>query len=495
MENRPGGERGDAPRPDQPGPADAPSPSGAGDGEGSPLPSEPAPEGEHGPAWPADPAPSSQGVTAAGGAYADREAGHAPAPSSEDGPPAPDPGSTGRYAHPPLPGARQPQGPPTSSWQGPLPGRQGFPAPGRPPGPQDPGTTAHTLHPFHAPGHPAAPGQPFPRTGPYPPLPPHAAPVHHPSAPYHGQPGGHGPWPPPRQPWGQPPPPQRRRGLGVLVGSSVAGTIAVAALVASIVMVSTTPQPEPQPTGTDLSALYDEDLAARPNTVEIDIADHPLYDAPMPEAVDCDTPALDIGSDESWQDFATTTGECLDLLWAPVMDDLGLSSRTPEITVTRESPDTGEEEGYTLAYYESDWNRITVVLPNVRQLSAQIPVDEREDVWIALMGHEYGHHVQSATGILDVSHDMRWNAGSEDDELDTLRRTELQAECMAGIGLRGVTGGDGDVLEVVNANFNSGGDLDTHGSASNRAFWLEQGWSEETVSACNTYGAAPGEVT
>jgi len=280
-----------------------------------------------------------------------------------------------------------------------------------------------------------------------------------------------------------------------MVGSSVAGTIAVGALVISIVMVSTTPQEEPRPTGTDLSASYDEGLADRPNAVEIDIADHPLYDAPSPGTVDCDTPTLDIGSDESGQEFATTTGECLDTLWAPVMDDLGLSSRTPEITVTRESPDSGEEEGYTLAYYESDWTRITVVLPNVRRLSAQIPVDERENVWIALMGHEYGHHVQFATGILDVSHDMRWNAGSEDDELDTLRRTELQAECMAGIGLRGITDGDEDALDVVNANFNGGGDLDTHGSASNRAFWLGQGWSEETVNGCNTYGAAPGEVT
>jgi len=284
-------------------------------------------------------------------------------------------------------------------------------------------------------------------------------------------------------------------GLGVVVGSSVAAAVSLVALAASIVMVSTTPQAEPPSNGADLSASYDEGLSARPHPVEVDIAEHPLYAAPMPSAVGCDIPALDIGSDESWQAFATTAGACLDTLWAPVMEDLGVSSRTPEITVTRESPDTGEEEGYTLAYYESDWERITVVLPNVRQLSAQIPAEEREDVWIALMGHEYGHHVQYATGILTISHDMRWNARSEDDELDTLRRTELQAECMAGIGLRGITGGDQDTLDTVNANFNEGGDLDTHGSASNRAFWLERGWSETTVEGCNTYGADPGEVT
>jgi predicted metalloprotease len=40
-----------------------------------------------------------------------------------------------------------------------------------------------------------------------------------------------------------------------------------------------------------------------------------------------------------------------------------------------------------------------------------------------------------------------------------------------------------------------GGDLPTHGTATNRAHWLEQGWNEATVGGCNTYRAASGEVT
>jgi hypothetical protein len=202
-----------------------------------------------------------------------------------------------------------------------------------------------------------------------------------------------------------------------------------------------------------------------------------------------------MGSDESWEEFATVAGECLDELWTPVLEELRLHPEPPEFAVTRDSPDTDTEEGYTLAYYESDRGRITVVLPNVRELGAQIPVDEREDVWLALMGHEYGHHIQYATGILNVSHDMRLSAGSENDELDTLRRTELQAECMAGVGLRGITGADDDALRTVNFHFNGGGDLDTHGSAANRSYWLEQGWSGATVDGCNTYGASTGQVS
>ncbi|MDT0329579.1 neutral zinc metallopeptidase [Nocardiopsis lambiniae] len=281
----------------------------------------------------------------------------------------------------------------------------------------------------------------------------------------------------------------------MLVASALAATVALAALAASIAIVVATPQPEPTPTGEDLSAYYDERLSEPPEEVVVDIADHPLYDTATPAEIPCDVPDLEMGSDDSWEEFATATGHCLDELWAPVFDDLGLSVGPPEITVTRESPDSGDEEGYTLAYYEGDYERITVVLPNVRTLGGQIPAEAREDVWIALMGHEYGHHVQYVTGILDISHDLRRTAASEDEELDTLRRTELQAECMAGIGLRAITDADRRSLNRVNANFNGGGDLPTHGTATNRAEWLERGWDESTVGGCNTYGADPDQVT
>ncbi|CAL9593505.1 hypothetical protein SUDANB121_05305 [Nocardiopsis dassonvillei] len=281
----------------------------------------------------------------------------------------------------------------------------------------------------------------------------------------------------------------------MLAASAVAATVALAALAASVVIVVATPQPEPAPTGENLAAHYDDGLAEPPARVLVDIVDHPLYDTATPQDIACEVPELEMGSDDSWEAFANATGHCLDELWAPVFEDLGLSANTPEITVTRESPDSGDEEGYTLAYYESDYERITVVLPNVRTLGGQVPAQAREDVWIALMGHEYGHHVQYVTGILDISHETRRRSASEEEELDMLRRTELQAECMAGIGLRAITGADERSLRWVNENFNGGGDLPTHGTAANRAHWLEEGWDEATVGGCNTYGAAPDEVT
>jgi uncharacterized repeat protein (TIGR03843 family) len=297
------------------------------------------------------------------------------------------------------------------------------------------------------------------------------------------------------QPWHPAPRPRRDKGRAVLGGALAAASVALVALVASVAIVVNTPQQEAPTGGADVSAFYDSGLYARPNPAEIDIADHPLYDVAMPEPVDCPLPALRTGSDDSWETFANEAGGCLNELWAPVMDELGLVPDLPEITVTDEPLDTDTEDSFTLAYYESDRGLITLVLPNVRQVGEQIPDTHQEDVWLALMGHEYAHHVQYATGILSVSHDLRRTAGSEDDELDTLRRTELQAECMAGVGLRGLTDPEGDALDVVNLHFNDGGDLDTHGTAANRALWLEAGYSSPTVGGCNTYGADENEVT
>ncbi|GAB3725255.1 hypothetical protein GCM10027590_29290 [Nocardiopsis nanhaiensis] len=270
--------------------------------------------------------------------------------------------------------------------------------------------------------------------------------------------------------------------------------MALVALIASVAIVATTPQEEPETGGTDVSVYYDSELYVQPDPVDVDLVDHPVYDAAVPEPVECDLPALDMTSDESWKGFAGEAGDCLDELWAPVMAELGLVPDLPDITVTDDSLDTDTEEAFTLAYYESDRSQITVVLPNVREVGAQVPGGHQEHVWLALMGHEYAHHVQYATGILSVSHDLRRTAGTEADELDTLRRTELQAECMAGVGLRGLTDPDGDALDVVNQHFNGDGDLETHGSAANRALWLESGWSSETVGDCNTYAADEPDV-
>ncbi len=483
-------------------------------GDETPRPERPGTEGAVGGPGAEEPAGSERGADGCGSGEAERTRGGA---SSA---PAPPPSGAPADSAPPVPAPPHAERT-RSAVQRPAPPYPGPVAdsapPARVPPPYHPAPPSPGRTQVGAPHHPAPPGAPYgrpvhPGAGYGPPVPgpvpaphPWRAPAAHTHPhPFALPPGGHPAahpgtgWQQPAQPWPQPPRrPSRRGGAGVLLGSAGAAVVALVALAASVLIVATTPQEEPQPTGVDLSAHYDDRLRTRPNQVEVDVADHPLYDVAMPEPVDCDVPELDMGSDESWEEFASVSGDCLNTLWAPVFEDLGLSVELPEFAVTRtspDSPDAGAEEGYTLAYYQSDLSRITIVLPNVRHLGALLPPGQREEVWLALMGHEYGHHVQYATGILGIADGMIWKAEDEQAELEALRRTELQAECMAGVGLRGVTGADEEALRTANEHFNGGGDLDTHGSAGNRAFWLEQGWSQATVEGCNTYDAATDQV-
>ncbi|MFC3997797.1 neutral zinc metallopeptidase [Nocardiopsis sediminis] len=279
------------------------------------------------------------------------------------------------------------------------------------------------------------------------------------------------------------------------------GTSSFAALVALLVSValvansaSATP-PSAQGGASDVTEFHSRELYERPKSIDLDIAAHPAYDMPVPDTVSCGLPDLDPESEASWRAFSDEIGVCLNDLWQPRLDELGLRTPAPTFHVTEDNPDVGStEEGMTLAYYEYDSLSITVVLPNVIELSRDVPDDSQEAVWTALLGHEYGHHVQQATGILDASYEMERLAPNENEELEALRRTELQAECMGGIAMRGFGEFDAAEIDLVNEYLNGGSDLPTHGTARNRQYWFDQGTEEATLEACNTYDAPASDV-
>ncbi len=115
-----------------------------------------------------------------------------------------------------------------------------------------------------------------------------------------------------------------------------------------------------------------------------------------------------------------------------------------------------------------------------------------------VIGHELGHHVQNVLGVFD-RHPQR---GSGEDSIAV--RTELQADCLAGVwahstGQRGLLE-EGDVQEALraaaaigddNIQRQSGGSVQpeswTHGSAEQRAQWFERGYKRGSIDACDTF--------
>src|SRR5690606_13040043 len=295
-----------------------------------------------------------------------------------------------------------------------------------------------------------------PPPGPRPPMPPPPAPRFHgpggPVPPPGARPGPAGPVPAAPYP---PPAPRRRASRPVvwtaaIMSALVSITAAAAAVVLLVAQGGQAPD-SPERTPVDLSSRYSPELAEPPTAVEIDVSAHPVYDLAMPEPVDCPIPELDASSDSSWEAFSAELGGCLNDLWRPRLAELGLRVADPEFKTTRENPDEGStEEGMTLAYYDSEVREITIVIPNVSALSEEFPDRDQEGVWSALIGHEYGHHVQEVTGVLEESYEMEYGASSQSQSLQALRRTELQAECMGGVAMRGLGAFDDAAIERVN---------------------------------------------
>jgi hypothetical protein len=120
-----------------------------------------------------------------------------------------------------------------------------------------------------------------------------------------------------------------------------------------------------------------------------------------------------------------------------------------------------------------------------------------------VLAHEVGHHVQNVLGILPKVHEQeRRLPEAEANALSV--RTELQADCLAGVWAyhtqqRGLLEA-GDVEEAMTAAAAVGDDTlqkkaqgyvvpdsFTHGSSKQRMHWFQQGFAGGDIASCDTF--------
>lgn len=115
------------------------------------------------------------------------------------------------------------------------------------------------------------------------------------------------------------------------------------------------------------------------------------------------------------------------------------------------------------------------------------PRSDYQWMWYVMtMAHEYGHHVQARTGIYLSAWMLQRDQQTEAGYWEMSRRTELQANCFGGMGLRRMTGLDPQVVDRYISSLTGEGE---HGSNKNQYLWYVEGWQQSRLGKCNTYTA------
>ncbi|WP_045836293.1 neutral zinc metallopeptidase [Hyphomicrobium sp. 99] len=125
-----------------------------------------------------------------------------------------------------------------------------------------------------------------------------------------------------------------------------------------------------------------------------------------------------------------------------------------------------------------------------------------------VVAHEVGHHVQKQLGILDKVQQLKDRADDEATANQIQVRTELQADCLAGVWANlndqmKKRLQPGDVEEALNAASQIGDDMIqkkmtgrvvpdafTHGSAAQRVRWFKSGLESGRMDQCDTFNTA-----
>ncbi|MBP2186080.1 neutral zinc metallopeptidase [Amycolatopsis magusensis] len=295
-------------------------------------------------------------------------------------------------------------------------------------------------------------------------------------------------WPPPA-----PPPPKNSpvRVLGVLV--LVVAIVAAVALpgLGVVSFGETVVAGEARPAGSGVASQREP---GKPGPV-LATAENPLLaDGVELPQTNCQLPSLR-RSEEQLQAYYEAAMRCLDAAWKPTLESVGEPFSTPVLQIKDESESScgglPPKEEATAFYCPAD---NAIHMPRKRLLET---VGTVQAAHLAVLAHEYGHHVQSLSGIMEAAfEEMSTYDEDSPEELRVTRRMELQANCFAGLFLAS-TNGRGSVSKALAQQgvkeFENSIASDSHGTVPNQVKWAKAGFQKST-SACNTFKAGEAEV-
>lgn len=241
--------------------------------------------------------------------------------------------------------------------------------------------------------------------------------------------------------------------------------------------------------------LPDRTLPDRP-TGHTALVFNPLYDTGRLSPLPCPVPELDVEDPDSMEQFLHLVADCLDDVWKTQFDRAGIPFEPPDRVFWNE-PGVSPCRAYPSpagAFYCRASGAIYIGTSDVVE---KWNGSEDSVVYASLLAHEYGHHVQGESGLLEYYHEQRQLEEDDAGRNAWTRRSELQANCLAGAFLGSVrvsyplgTQDLDTLLDDASATADRADGPDeerTHGSSDNSVWWTQTGWEEQSAGACNTW--------
>ncbi|GAA3529940.1 neutral zinc metallopeptidase [Amycolatopsis ultiminotia] len=212
--------------------------------------------------------------------------------------------------------------------------------------------------------------------------------------------------------------------------------------------------------------------------------------------VTCDLPELGQSGARLEAYYHALTG-CLGQAWRPALEragepviDVKVSVTLPKVSACGSAPSREEAVAYycggdTTIYAPTEWMMSDAGAKRARHL--------------ATIAHEYGHHVQRESGILDAAAE-RMSSSQPSDPADqaVVRRIELQANCFGALFLA-VAAGRGSIgratANAAVADYGRADDSGDHGTRDHQIAWAKAGYSGAGPVACNTWSAPEDQVS
>jgi hypothetical protein len=232
------------------------------------------------------------------------------------------------------------------------------------------------------------------------------------------------------------------------------------------------------------------------------LADNPLFAHDRPAApVTCPLPAWrsDPGSTDQ---FFRAALPCLVDAWTPVLQAANLPMRTPRVVspsgANWSSPCGSVSGAEAAAFYCPEDETLYMPFTGL-ETDSEGP---HPGVYLAVFAHEFGHHVQYMSGVMEQADRTEDQSGQDSDQgLEVSRRLELQAQCFSGMFLAAAAGRGGVSATVVKeaeatqARGDHPGQPHDHGSDDHAVAWWEQGYAKSSVVQCNTWLSPSPDVS